>query len=142
MSQIKHRPKKDSYLELVRRFPLRPIRDESQYDEAVQVASHLAVLGEKSLNAGERDYLDVLSDLIARYDEKAYPISSDDRLPHERLKTILEDFALGVRDLAELLQVSRPLASMLLSGRRKLTADHIRALSRRFKVDAGFFLCP
>jgi HTH-type transcriptional regulator/antitoxin HigA len=52
------------YLELVRRFPLRPIRTKRDYRLATKVMEELAIRGEDDLNGDERDYLDVLTDLV------------------------------------------------------------------------------
>ena len=57
-----------SYMALIRRFPLRPIRTRRQYQAASKVMDQLALRGETELDAGEADYLDVLSDLIEAYE--------------------------------------------------------------------------
>jgi HTH-type transcriptional regulator / antitoxin HigA len=54
----------DRYLELVRRFPLRPLRTGADLDAAVAVID--ALVDRPRLSSPERDYLDVLSDLIER----------------------------------------------------------------------------
>jgi len=140
MTGTKIRKARDPYFGLVRRFPLRPIRSESQYDAAVEIMNRLAVRKEGTLDAAEQDYLEVLSDLVAAYDEKNFPIPSDDLSPRERLAAMVSEAGMTHGDLAAILGVSRPLASLLLDGRRQLTASHIRKLAARFKVDAGYFL--
>lgn len=140
MIGTKTRKTRDRYFDLIRRFPLRPIRCESQYDAAVGVMNQLAVRREGTLNAAEEDYLEVLSDLVAAYDEKYFPIPSDGLPPHQRLAAMVSETGMTHRDLAAMLGVSRPLASLLLNGRRQLTASHIRKLAARFKVDGGYFL--
>ena len=42
-------------------------------------------------------------------------------------------------DLAEF-HVSRSLASLVISGKRSITAGHARALGERFKLEPGYFL--
>jgi hypothetical protein len=42
-----------SYLKLVWKFPLRVIKSESQYDEAIEVIQGLAIRGENGLDRGE-----------------------------------------------------------------------------------------
>src|SRR5208283_1062913 len=68
------------YLELVRRFLLRPIRSEGELDRAVKVIDSL--IDRPSLSPGEQDYLDVLSDLVEAYEDKHHsmPPVSDARL--------------------------------------------------------------
>ena len=61
-----------SYLALVRRFPLRPIRNEKDYEAASEVLDRLAVRDEQTLDAGERDYLETLEMLVEAYDCALY----------------------------------------------------------------------
>jgi HTH-type transcriptional regulator/antitoxin HigA len=67
-------PVADSYLKLICEFPLRPIRNDAEYDAAFAVMEKLAVRGEDDLNNGERDYLDPLDEFIAAYDRKHFAI--------------------------------------------------------------------
>lgn len=71
--KTKH-PLKDSYFDLVRDFPLVPIRGEAQYDAAVVFLKNLAVRGEDSLDEGEKAYLDALTQFVRDYEEKHYLI--------------------------------------------------------------------
>src|SRR5437899_9565243 len=57
-----------SYLRLVRKFPLRPLRSEAEYDQAASIVDALAVRPEGSLDRGEQDYLDTLTLLVQAYD--------------------------------------------------------------------------
>jgi hypothetical protein len=50
----------DSYLKLVRRFSLRPIRTKAQYAEANRVYSALLPHADSSQDTGELDYLEIL----------------------------------------------------------------------------------
>ena len=51
----------DRYLDLIRRFPLRPLRNGAELDAAIAVIDEL--IDRPTLTAPEQDYLDVLSDL-------------------------------------------------------------------------------
>src|SRR5207253_1401054 len=72
--------RRDVYLDLILRFPLRPIRSDEELEEAVQVIDSL--VDREKLLQDEKDYLDVLSDLVERYESGAHPIDpvSDDVL--------------------------------------------------------------
>ena len=102
--------------------------------------NRLVVRKEGTLDAAEQDYLEVLSDVVAAYDEKHFPIPSDDLSSHGSPAAMVSDADMTHGDLAAILGVSRPLASLLANGRRQLTASHIRKLAARFRVDAGYFL--
>ena len=57
----------NDYLDLVRRFPLRPLRSEKELDEAIRLIDSL--LDQEELNDDAQDYLDVLRDLISQFVE-------------------------------------------------------------------------
>ncbi len=65
-THAKKRAVKDRYLELVQCVPLRPIRTESELDEAINMANYL--IDRPQMNADEKDYLAVLGGLIEEYE--------------------------------------------------------------------------
>ena len=60
--------------------------------------------------------------------------------PLNVLRHLLEANDLTGADLARLLDVSPSLASRIRSGERRLTTNHIPALSRRFGISPTAFL--
>lgn len=78
----------------------------------------------------------LLSLLIDQYETHKYRIPDAD--PPEVLRFLLDQHGLSQRDLAEDLG-SETTVSLVLSGRRQLTRDHIARLSRRFYVEPGVF---
>jgi HTH-type transcriptional regulator / antitoxin HigA len=73
----------DRYFDLVLQFPLRPIRSDEDLDKAICMVDTL--LDRRDLSAEEEDYLDVLGDLIERYENDAHPmppVSDADMLRH------------------------------------------------------------
>jgi HTH-type transcriptional regulator / antitoxin HigA len=129
---------RDDYLELVRTFPLHPIRSENEYDRATDVMMKLALKGESNLTRGERDYLDGLTVFITRYEDERYPIKTKSS-PIERLKYLMEENGMKAIDLGKLVG-GRGQASLILSGKRELSKANIRALAERFKVSPALFL--
>ncbi len=75
-----------SYLALIRRFPVRPIMSEAELDQATALVNEL--LDRTRLDSAEDDYLDVLSDLIERYEDKHHPI--EDVSADEMLEFLIE----------------------------------------------------
>src|SRR5438309_9193665 len=67
-ARTKKKTGKNRYLELVQYVPLRPIRSESDLDEAINMVDYL--IDREKLNADEKDYLDVLADLIEKYEDE------------------------------------------------------------------------
>jgi HTH-type transcriptional regulator/antitoxin HigA len=65
-------PAVDTYLELVRAFPLRPIRSDDDHDRAIATINALADRRDQ-WGASENDYFLVLALLIERYEDEIYP---------------------------------------------------------------------
>ena len=68
-AEINRRPS-PAYLALVNSFPLRPLRNERVSDAATAIVDVLAIRPEGLLDAGEQDYLDTLTMLVATYDRE------------------------------------------------------------------------
>src|ERR1700683_881068 len=128
------------YLKLVRKFPLRVISSEAEYDAAIAVVEQLAIKGEHGLDNGEADDLCALTSLVEVYESAHHSIGPDGLDPHERLKWLADESGLSQAKLARLLGVSQPLASLILSGKRELTVSHIRNLSEYFHLSPPYFM--
>ncbi|MGO9469237.1 MAG: helix-turn-helix domain-containing protein [Isosphaeraceae bacterium] len=127
-----------AYLALIRRFPLRPIRTDAELDAASGVVDELT--DRDKLSAAESDYLDVLGDLIERYEDEhiEMPKVSDATM----LRSIMEEKGATQADVARGTGISKTVLSLVLNGKRDLTREHIRALSMYFGVNASSFLGP
>lgn len=130
----------DDYLDLVRRFPLRPIRTDADYDQAVEILSSLVGRADDGLTPGERDYADALGQFVGTYDDAHYPIQHELKTPLARLKYLMQEQGLSTTALGELLGSGQGQASLILNGRRELSKANIRILADHFKVSAALFL--
>jgi HTH-type transcriptional regulator/antitoxin HigA len=121
---------RDPYLELIRRFPLRPIRSDDELDRAIEVVDEL--IDRDDLDQSEKDYLDVLSDLIERYESEVYPIEpvSD----AEILTHLLEAREITQVQLARETRIAESTISEVLAGKRILNRSQIGRLARYFNV--------
>ena len=124
-----------TYLDLIRAFPLRPLRSEADLDEAIATLDVL--IDKDSLEAAEADYLDVLSDLVERYEEEEHPISPASDA--EILRHLLEAKGKTQVEVARETGIIESTISAVLAGKRYLTRDHIGKLSRYFKVSPSVF---
>ncbi|MFI5378413.1 MAG: type II toxin-antitoxin system HigA family antitoxin [Tepidisphaerales bacterium] len=125
------------YAELVAMYPPRPIRDgvdERNVEEIV-----LTMAGHE-LTRDQGDYLELLSDLLLKYQNEKYPRKRRVRTPGQRLKYLMEQSGVTPSALAALLGCSQPLVSFILSGRRNLSKENVRKLAAHFRLDAGYFL--
>lgn len=126
---------RDTYFELVKRFPLRPIRSERELERAIEVIDSL--VDRDDLDADEQDYLDVLGDLTERYEEEKHPV-----LPvtdAEMLAFLIEQKQVTQSCVARATSIAVSTISEVLSGKRRLRREHIARLARFFHVDQGVF---
>ncbi len=127
--------RRDPYLELIRRFPLRPIRSDDELDQAIEVVDEL--IDRDDLDPSEKDYLDVLSDLIERYESEIHPIEpvSD----AEMLAHLIEAKGITQVKLARETQIAESTISEVLAGKRILNRFQIGRLARYFNVGPMVF---
>lgn len=117
-------------------LPLRPIRDAIDADNATEVVD---VMAGHDLTEDQADYLDVLSDLLHRYESENDPVFTAAYTPLRRLRYLMEQAGMKTADLGRVLG-NRPLATLILHGDRDLSKTHMRELGRHFAIDPGFFL--
>jgi HTH-type transcriptional regulator / antitoxin HigA len=125
-----------SYASLIAKFPLRPLHDEVDYDNALEVAESL--VGLPRLSADQADYLDVLTDIIEKYEGRHHRITAG-HSPLKALKAMVEEQGMSASDLGRLLG-NRALGAALLRGDRELSKTHIRVLADHFKVSTDLFI--
>lgn len=130
------RTTEDHFLELVRRFPLRPIRSEEELDRAIAMIDSLIDKGE--LNHDEDDYLDVLGDLVEKYETENHPMPpvSD----AEMLRHLIEARETTHARVSAETGIAVSTVSEILSGKRGLSRKHIEALARYFRVSPSLFM--
>jgi HTH-type transcriptional regulator / antitoxin HigA len=126
----------EAYFELVRRFPLRLIESDIELEQARTVLNEL--LDRDSLDRDGADYLEVLGDLIDRYEQARHPlppISEVDMLHH-----FLDTRGLTRSEVARETRIAVSTLSSILAGKRRMNRDHIEALAQFFKVSPAVFL--
>lgn len=127
-----------AYLALIARLPLRPIRTEAELDAAAGVIDELT--DRDDLSPAESDYLDVLGDLVEKYEDEhvEMPHVSDAAM----LRTLMEEKGVKQADVVRGTGISKTVLSLVLNGKRDLTREHIRVLSKYFDVNPAAFLGP
>lgn len=126
---------KDAYLQLIRRFPLRPLRSQAELKEAVALMDSL--VDRTSLQPEEKDYLRVLGDLVRRYEEDHIPIPR--RSDSEMVQFLMESNGLNQSELAREIGLPISVISDILRNKRKLTRAYIGKFARRFGVQPQAF---
>ena len=124
------------YMELVARFPLRPLRSDRDLERAARIANALAI--RDNLTQGETDYLDVLTDMIEKYEASHFPVQDVSGV--ELLRFLLGEQGKSQAEVARELGMSPSTISEILSGKRGFGPKAIATFSRYFCVAPAAFL--
>lgn len=116
----------------------RPIHSTREYAAAEAVANNMAGY-EDSMTEDQKDYFEVLTDFMEDYNEATDPYQPAVS-GLEMLKGIMEEHEMSAAALARILGSDRSLGTKILTGERRITADHARVLGEHFKLDPGVFL--
>lgn len=127
------------YMELLARFPIRPISNAKEYDAAVELIDELAVRDERSLSRDEQDYLGALALLVEAYDAEHFRLDTSKLAPAQLIEFLMEQRGMSFNDLVEVL-ASKAAASYLLNGTRSPSRAQCFTLGAHFGVAAGMFL--
>jgi HTH-type transcriptional regulator/antitoxin HigA len=111
-----------------------PIHSGKQLERYTEALFNLTA--KRRLNKVEEDTVELLTMLIERYEAAHYSLPEAD--PLEVLRFLMTSNGLTQRDLAKEFG-SESTASLVLSSKRELAKNHIRALSKRFHVSPAVF---
>ena len=116
--------------------PLLSIRNEHEYDCAVERLNHL--LDEVGTDEQHPLYtlLDTLGTLLHAYEEQHY--SMPECSGADVLRFLMDEHGLSQSDLPEV--GSQSVVSDILRGKRELNVRQIRALAQRFQVSPAVFI--
>ncbi|WP_430812941.1 MULTISPECIES: helix-turn-helix domain-containing protein [unclassified Carboxylicivirga] len=109
---------------------IRPIKTETDYQEALQ---RLDELFDAEIGTPESDEADVLALLVDNYENEHYAIEAPD--PIEAIKIRMEEMHIRQIDLVPEIG-GRSRVSEVLNKKRKLTVDMIRKLTKRLNLSA------
>jgi HTH-type transcriptional regulator/antitoxin HigA len=114
------------------------IKNEEEYEQALALMDELI---EDYDN--QRSLIEVLSVTIERWENTSPEFVEFNRRINDLdggvavLKVLMEQHGLGIADLPEI--GSKSLVSRIMNNKRRLTRNHIEALSKRFGVSPALF---
>src|SRR5207249_2068536 len=111
---------------------------ENELDRAIEIIDGLVARGFEDLTAGEDAYLDVLSDLVEKYEKEHHPIPEASAL--EVLQFLMEDRNLNQRALALGAGIAVSTMSDIMACRRKINLDHMKKLAQFLQVSPAVFM--
>lgn len=123
-----------SYIELLKKFPPRPIKSEEELFAVQEVIDTLLDSGE--ITPEKQDYINVLGILVHEYEEEHVCIP--DLYGVELLKALIDELGLKQKDLVNVFK-TESIISAILNGQRKFTVEHIEKLSDFFKLSPSVF---
>lgn len=117
-------------------IPLRTIRTEHDYDQAVAALNQLLDAGAANEEHPLAELANTLGVLISEYDSVHYP--EQNVSPLAMLRFLMDQHHLIQSSLPEI--GTQGVVSEILSGKRELNVRHIKALSERFHVPPSVFV--
>jgi len=112
------------------------IRSEAENERCIRALEELDRKGSR-LRAAERRLADLLTLLIEDFEEKHYSLKPAD--PVTVIEELMAANGLKQKDLLDVFGIPS-IVSEVLNGKRQLTTEHIRRLSRRFHVSPEIFI--
>jgi len=112
------------------------IRSEAENERYIAMLEELDSKGSR-MTAAERRMAELLTLLIEDFEEKHYALKASK--PVDILKELMSANNLKQKDLLDVFGTPS-IVSEVLHGKRQLTKEHIRRLSRRFHVSPEVFI--
>ena len=119
-------------------MPPQAITDDVHYENTLRMIDRLMASGK--LTKGQAQYMETLVQLVQAYEAEHHAVDTSHISGIDSLKHLLEQSGMNASELARLLGVHPSMGSKILKGQRSLTVDHLRKLSKRFKVSPQLFM--
>ena len=140
MRRTSTRATTDSYLQLIKAFPLRRLKTPQEHRAAMKIYLDLAG-GAAASDAGTGPYLEVLVDLIADFERRAgWAINARGVTAAELVRHLLAERGQSVNALAKQIGFPQSNLSEMLAGKRAWSKTAILALTDVFPIDPRRFL--
>ena len=127
-----------TFADLMGLHALRPIVDGIDLANATEMMDRLAVINLPTPD--QADYLLTLSLLVEAYEAENDPVELTRMSGVQMLRHLMGVNEMSGADVGRVLGIGTAAVSMILSGRRSLTAAHANKLGRRFAVKPGAFI--
>lgn len=112
------------------------IENEEELERTEDIINKLLSKGE-NLSLEEEKLLDLLSDLVEKYEDEHYPFP--ELAPNEILKYLMEENGLKQSDLLHVFG-SSGIASEVVNGKRAISKAQAKKLAEHFKVSVELFI--
>lgn len=126
---------------IVKQFRImKTIRNKIDYYNALERMEELLKIVGNHTSSIDKNFieLDKLSNMIAEFEEKNYPMTPQNLI--EMIELRMFQRKLKQKDLAKILGTRNARISEYLNGKRKLTLDIAKALHKKLNIDAELIL--
>ena len=121
---------------LARALP-KVIKTEGENERTLAVIESLMEKGERNMTPEEDALLELLTNLVHDFEEKAYPVPKSS--PDEMVAFLLEQRGLTPKDLWPVVG-SKSRVSEILAGKRPITKEQAKKLAEFFHVGVDLFI--
>jgi len=121
---------------LARALP-KVIKTEEENERTLAVIESLMEKGERNMTPEEDALLELLTNLVHDFEEKAYPVPKSS--PDEMVAFLLEQRGLTPKDLWPVVG-SKSRVSEILAGKRPITKEQAKKLAEFFHVGVDLFI--
>jgi HTH-type transcriptional regulator/antitoxin HigA len=125
------------YGRLLARAVPKIIKTDEENERALAIVESLTEKGEGNMTPEEDALLELLTDLVHDFEERAYPIPKSE--PHEMVAFLLEQRGLAPKDLWPAVG-SKSRVSEILAGKRAMTKEQAKKLAQFFHVGVELFI--
>ena len=127
-------------VQLFKKYKMAKINTEIQDKKSIERIDELLQVVDNQTPEHDKSYieLDLLSDLVAEYEEEYYPIEKPSLASIIRLR--MAELKISQKKLAEILNVSPSRISEYLNGKSEPTLKIVRLLRDELKIDADIIL--
>ncbi len=128
---------KTKYAALLAEVLPRPIQTAAENERALKVVDRLLAKSDEKLTAEEGILLELLIQLIERFEERQYAIPE---APAQRvLQSLMEQRGLKQKDLLPIFG-SKGIASEVINGKRGISKEQAKKLGEYFKLSPAAFI--
>jgi len=116
------------------------IKDQIQYEKALERIEELLLVVDNDTACNDKNFveLDLLSELVAEFEEAHFPVEPPSLV--DTLKLRMAEMGLSQKKLSELLEVSPSRVSEYLNGKTEPTLKVARTIRKKLNIDADIIL--
>lgn len=135
MKAINNQNERDTYFELVKRMPLKSIRNDRQLNEAQRMITSLL---SREMDKGTEEYLDALTDLVEKYESDHHDFGH--ATAAQLIAFLIEERGSTQAQVAASTGIPKSTISEIISGKRSVAIEVAKKLGLHFGIAPSVFI--